>query len=128
VTASALAALNPEFLEIERPVRQMSGGQRQAIAIARAVHFKAKCLIMDEPTAALGPHETEQVSELVLRLRDKGIGILVVSHDVRDVLRLADRIAVLRRGTLVGIVDALDANEDVIVDMIIRGHSTETGH
>jgi D-xylose transport system ATP-binding protein len=128
VTASALAALNPEFIEIERPVRQMSGGQRQAIAIARAVHFKAKCLIMDEPTAALGPHETEQVSELVLRLRDKGIGILVVSHDVRDVLRLADRIAVLRRGTLVGIVDALDANEDVIVDMIIRGHSTETGH
>jgi D-xylose transport system ATP-binding protein len=128
VTASALRALNPEFTEIERPVRQMSGGQRQAIAIARAVHFKAKCLIMDEPTAALGPHETAQVGELILRLRDKGLGILVVSHDVRDVIRLADRIAVLKSGLLVGIVDASDANEDIIVDMIIRGHSKDSRH
>jgi D-xylose transport system ATP-binding protein len=128
VTASALTALNPQFTEIKRPVREMSGGQRQAIAIARAVHFKAKCLIMDEPTAALGPHETAQVGELILRLRDKGLGILVVSHDVRDVLRLADRIAVLKSGILVGIVDAADANEDVIVDMIIRGHSKEPRH
>jgi ABC-type sugar transport system ATPase subunit len=128
VTASALTALNPEFTEIERPVRQMSGGQRQAIAIARAVHFKAKCLIMDEPTAALGPHETAQVGELILRLRDKGLGILVVSHDVRDVIRLADRIAVLKSGLLVGIVGASDANEDTIVDMIIRGHSKGSRH
>jgi D-xylose transport system ATP-binding protein len=128
VTASALTALNPEFTEIERPVRQMSGGQRQAIAIARAVHFQAKCLIMDEPTAALGPHETAQVGELILRLRDKGLGILVVSHDVRDVIRLADRIAVLKSGLLVGIVGASDANEDTIVDMIIRGHSKDSRH
>ena len=128
VAASALAALNPEFTEIERPVRQMSGGQRQAIAIARAVHFNARCLIMDEPTAALGPHETAEVGELIRRLRDKGLGILLVSHDVRDVIRLADRIAVLKSGVLVGIVDAPDANEDAIVDMIIRGRSKESRH
>lgn len=128
VAGRALAALNPQFTDIERPVRQMSGGQRQAIAIARAVHFNAKCLIMDEPTAALGPHETAQVGELILRLREKGLGILLVSHDVRDVIRLADRIAVLKSGELVGIVNASDADEDNIVDMIIRGSSKGTRH
>jgi D-xylose transport system ATP-binding protein len=119
--ARALAALNPAFVDIERPVRQMSGGQRQAIAIARAVHFKAKCLIMDEPTAALGPHETAQVGNLIRRLRDQGIAILLVSHDVRDVIRLADRIAVLKSGEMVGWVRASESNEDEIVDMIVRG-------
>jgi D-xylose transport system ATP-binding protein len=128
VAASALAALNPQFTNIERPVRQMSGGQRQAIAIARAVHFNARCLIMDEPTASLGPHETAQVGKLVLHLRDKGLGILLVSHDVRDVIQLADRIAVLKSGVLVGLVDASDANEDHIVDMIIRGPSKGSRH
>lgn len=128
VAANALAALNPEFIEIERPVRLMSGGQRQAIAIARAVHFNAKCLIMDEPTAALGPHETAQVGKLILRLRDKGLGILLVSHDVRDVIQLADRIAILKSGLLVDIVKAADANEDDIVDMIIRGKAKEPRH
>jgi D-xylose transport system ATP-binding protein len=123
VTRKEIAALNPDFKDIERPVRLMSGGQRQAIAIARAVHFNAKCLIMDEPTAALGPHETAQVGKLILHLRDQGLGILLVSHDVRDVIRLADRIAVLKNGLLVDIVDAASANEDDIVDMIIRGKS-----
>jgi D-xylose transport system ATP-binding protein len=128
VAAHALLALNPDFTDIERPVRQMSGGQRQAIAIARAIHFNARCLIMDEPTAALGPRETAQVGELVLRLRAKGLGILLVSHDVRDVIRLADRIAVLKSGELVGVVDGSEANEDSVVDMIIRGSSKGTRH
>ena len=128
VAAHALHALNPEFTNIERPVRQMSGGQRQAIAIARAVHFNARCLIMDEPTAALGPRETAQVGELTLRLREKGLGILLVSHDVRDVIRLANRIAVLKSGELVGVVDADKADEDSIVDMIIRGSAKGTRH
>ena len=75
-TARALAALNPNFVEIERPVRQMSGGQRQAIAIARAIHFRVRLLIMDEPTASLGPHETAQVGALIRKLREQGIGIL----------------------------------------------------
>ncbi|MFZ5674716.1 MAG: ATP-binding cassette domain-containing protein [Pseudomonadota bacterium] len=117
----ALADLNPNFTDIERPVRQMSGGQRQAIAIARAIHFQVQLLIMDEPTAALGPHETAQVAELIKRLRAQGIGILLISHDVRDVLRLADRIIVLKNGELVGALTAKDTNEDEVVDMIIRG-------
>src|SRR5437588_6998036 len=100
--ARALADLNPNLIDIERPVRQMSGGQRQTIAIARAIHFHVRILIMDEPTASLGPHETAQVGALVRRLRDQGIGILLVSHDIRDVIRLADRIVVLKNGALVG--------------------------
>lgn len=119
--AQALHDLNPNFTNIERPVRQMSGGQRQAIAIARAIHFQVQFLIMDEPTAALGPHETTQVGALIQRLRDQGIGILLVSHDVRDVIRLADRIVVLKNGELVGSLVAKDTNEDEVVDMIIRG-------
>jgi D-xylose transport system ATP-binding protein len=118
---AALVALNPQMTDIERPVRSMSGGQRQAIAIARAIHFDVKLLIMDEPTAALGPHETAQVGALIERLRAKGIGILLVSHDVRDVKRLADRIVVLKGGEVVGAVTASAASEDEIVDLIIRG-------
>lgn len=117
----ALTDLNPNFVNIERPVRLMSGGQRQAIAIARAIHFQVRILIMDEPTASLGPHETAQVGALIRRLRDQGIGILLVSHDVRDVIRLADRIAVLKNGSLVGTAVAAQTNEDAIIDMIIRG-------
>ncbi len=117
----ALADLNPAFIDIERPVRQMSGGQRQAIAIARAIHFQVRILIMDEPTASLGPQETAQVGALVRRLRDHGIGILLVSHDVRDVIRLADRIAVVKNGALVGTAVASETNEDAIIDMIVRG-------
>jgi D-xylose transport system ATP-binding protein len=117
----ALAALNPNFTDIERPVRQMSGGQRQAIAIARAIHFEVRLLIMDEPTAALGPHETAQVGALIARLRAQGIAILLVSHDVRDVMRLADRVVVLKNGEVVGAVRASETSEDAVVDMIIRG-------
>lgn len=127
--ARALADLNPNFVEIERPVRQMSGGQRQAIAIARAIHFRVRLLIMDEPTAALGPHETAQVGTLIRRLRDQGIGILLVSHDVRDVIRLADRIVVLKNGEVVGTAAAAETDEDAVIDMIIRGRklSAENG-
>ena len=117
----ALAALNPNFTDIERPVRQMSGGQRQAIAIARAIHFRVRLLIMDEPTAALGPHETAQVGALIARLRAQGIAILLVSHDVRDVMRLADRVVVLKNGEVVGTARASETSEDQVVDMIIRG-------
>lgn len=125
--AAALIALNPQFTDIERPVREMSGGQRQAIAIARAIHFDVKLLIMDEPTAALGPHETAQVGALIGRLKTKGIGILLVSHDVRDVLRLADRIVVMKAGGIVGTLDAHKTNEDEVVDLIIRGRRLAAG-
>lgn len=126
-TRRSLAALNPTMQDIERPVREMSGGQRQAIAIARAIHFDVKLLIMDEPTAALGPHETAQVGALIEKLRAQGIGILLVSHDVRDVMRLADRIVVLKGGEVVGELLAKSTNEDAVVDLIIRGRRLEAG-
>lgn len=124
--AVALQALNPEFTTIERPVRQMSGGQRQAIAIARAIHFDVKLLIMDEPTAALGPNETAQVGSLIMRLKERGIGILLISHDVRDVLRLSDRIVVLKAGEVVGTLRSRETSEDEVVDLIIRGRRHPT--
>lgn len=118
---AALRALNPNFKNIDRPVRDLSGGQRQAIAIARAIHFNVRLLIMDEPTAALGPHETAQVGALIDTLRQKGIGILLISHDMRDVLRLADRVVVLKNGELVGAEPTKGMSEDALVDMIVRG-------
>ncbi|MFX7571053.1 ATP-binding cassette domain-containing protein, partial [Acinetobacter baumannii] len=86
--------LNPHFQRFREPVRNLSGGQRQSVAIARALHFNARILIMDEPTAALGPQEARQVGELIHRLKDEGIGIFLISHDLHDVFGLSDRISV----------------------------------
>ena len=113
--------LNPRFTNLKTPVRSLSGGQRQAVAIARAVHFNAKILIMDEPTAALGPAETGQVHELVAQLKSEGIGIFLISHDIHDVFDLADRISVMLTGKLVGTVDKNDVTKDEVLAMIIMG-------
>ena len=75
--------LNPNFTNIKDPVRNMSGGQRQSVAIARAIYFSAKILIIDGPTAALGPHETAMVAELIKQLKSEGIGIILISHDLQ---------------------------------------------
>ncbi len=87
---------------LSRPIRLMSGGQRQAVAIARAVYWNAKLLIMDEPTAALGVPEQRKVLALVRTLRDRGVGTIIISHNLQDVLDVADRVVVLRRGRAVG--------------------------
>ena len=84
-----MGRLNPKFQNFKAPVSSLSGGQRQSVAIARAVHFNARILIMDEPTAALGPAETEQVRELMRQLKSEGIGIIMISHDIHDVFDLA---------------------------------------
>ena len=81
-------------------VASLSGGQRQAVAIARAIHFNAKVLIMDEPTAALGPEETQKVGALISELSRQGIGIILISHDINDVFDLASRLAVMKNGRL----------------------------
>jgi D-xylose transport system ATP-binding protein len=91
------------------------------VAIARAVHFNAKVLIMDEPTAALGPAETEQVRELIRQLKSEGLGIFLVSHDIHDVIDLAERISVMYHGRLVGTVDKTDVTIDEVLGMIILG-------
>jgi len=113
--------LNPNFTNFTAPVRSLSGGQRQAIAIARAVYFDAKVMIMDEPTAALGPAETAQVHNLVRQLKSEGIGIFLVSHDIHDVFDLSDRICVMYHGRVVDVVKPADVTSDEVLGMIILG-------
>jgi D-xylose transport system ATP-binding protein len=113
--------LNPHFKNFKTAVGWLSGGQRQAIAIARAIHFNARVLIMDEPTAALGPAETAQVRTLIQQLKSEGIGIFLISHDIHDVFDLADRISVMLHGRLVGTVNRSDVTTDEVLAMIIMG-------
>jgi D-xylose transport system ATP-binding protein len=120
-TRKIMGRLNPKFQKFKEPVSSLSGGQRQSVAIARAVHFNARILIMDEPTAALGPAETEQVRQLMRQLKSEGIGIIMISHDIHDVFDLADRISVMLQGRLVGTVDKDDVTMDEVLAMIIIG-------
>jgi D-xylose transport system ATP-binding protein len=116
-----LARLNPNFRKFKEPVKALSGGQRQSVAIARAIHFNARILIMDEPTAALGPQETAQVGELIVQLKREGIGIFLISHDIHDVFDLADRVSVMKNGKLVGTARTSDVTKDEVLGMIILG-------
>ncbi len=120
-----MGRLNPNFQKFAEPVSALSGGQRQSVAIARAVYFDAKILIMDEPTAALGPHETQMVSELIQQLKTQGIGIFLISHDIHDVMELCDRASVMKNGKLVGTVDVKDVTDDDLLSMIILGKKPE---
>ena len=120
-TRKLMARLNPKFQNFKVPVASLSGGQRQSVAIARAVHFNARILIMDEPTAALGPAETTQVKELIRQLKQEGIGIILISHDIHDVFDLADRISVMLQGKLVGTVQKAEVTIDEVLAMIIIG-------
>ena len=120
-TREVIARLNPNFTNFKSPVKALSGGQRQVVAIARAVHFNARILIMDEPTAALGPAETEQVRDLIRKLEHEGIGIFLISHDIHDVFDLSHRIAVMYHGRIVDIVNRKDVTIDDVLGMIITG-------
>jgi D-xylose transport system ATP-binding protein len=120
-TRKLMARLNPRFKNFKVPVASLSGGQRQSVAIARAVHFNARILIMDEPTAALGPAETEEVRQLIRQLRTEGLGIFLISHDIHDVFDLSDRISVMLQGKLVGTVNKADVTQDQVLAMIIAG-------
>ena len=120
-TRKVMGRLNPNFTNFTMPVRSLSGGQRQAIAIARAVHFNARVMIMDEPTAALGPMETAQVRNLIRQLKEEGIGIFLISHDIHDVFDLSDRISVMYHGRIVDTVAKDSVTPDEVVSMIILG-------
>src|SRR3977135_4511561 len=120
-TRSVMGRLNPNFKNFKTAVGWLSGGQRQAVAIARASHFNARVLIMDEPTAALGPAETAQGRTLIQQLKTEGIGIFLISHDIHDVFDLADRISVMLHGRLVGTVNKSDVTTDEVLAMIIMG-------
>ena len=116
-----MGRLNPNFRRFKDPVKSLSGGQRQSVAIARAIHFNARILIMDEPTAALGPQETAQVGELIKQLKRDGIGIFLISHDIHDVFDLADRVSVMKNGQVVGTAKTTDVTKDEVLGMIILG-------
>jgi len=116
-----MGRLNPNFRKFKVPVKALSGGQRQSVAIARAIHFNARILIMDEPTAALGPQETAQVGDLIKQLKADGIGIFLISHDLHDVFDLADRVFVMKNGRLVGQARTSDVSKDEVLGMIILG-------
>ncbi len=102
-------------------VRSMSGGQRQGVAIARALAGGGDLLLLDEPTAALGVKETRQVEELILRLRDHGSAVLLVSHDLEQILTLCDEIVVLRRGRQVGVHPKGELTKADVVSLIVGG-------
>lgn len=120
-TRKIMGRLNPNFRKFSVPVSALSGGQRQSVAIARAVYFDARILIMDEPTAALGPHETQMVAELIQELKAQGLGILLIEHDIHNVMKLCDRASVMKNGKLVGTVDVKEVTDDDILGMIILG-------
>jgi simple sugar transport system ATP-binding protein len=120
-----LGQLDIRIPGLSRPIRQMSGGQRQAVAIARAVYWNAQLLIMDEPTAALGVPEQRKVLALVRTLREHGVGVIIISHNLQDVLDVADRIVVMRRGRAVGERLVAETNTGDLLGLMIGAERFE---
>jgi D-xylose transport system ATP-binding protein len=110
---------------VRQPVATLSGGQRQSVAVARAVMWNSKLVILDEPTAALGVAQTEQVLELVRRLGQQGLGVILVSHNLHDVFETAHRIAVLRLGRNVGVFERSSTTQQAVVEAITAGVPTK---
>lgn len=117
-SATILKRLDVNVPSVHAKVRKMSGGQRQSIAIARAVNWGSALVIMDEPTAALGVRETAAVERLIHKLREDGIAVLIISHDLDQVLRVADRVTVLRRGRDVATKEIGTVTGDQLVGLI----------
>ena len=104
---------------LAKPVRSLSGGQRQSVAISRAIFWNAAVLIMDEPTAALGVPEQRQVIALIKSLKEQNVSVIFISHNLADIFAVSDRIMVLRRGRLAGVRQASDTNGDEIVGLMV---------
>jgi ribose transport system permease protein len=120
-TVRILRKLNIEVPDIKRKVFNLSGGQRQAVAISRAIYFNARLLIMDEPTAALGVEETRKVYALIRELRQAGIAVIIISHNINEVFDVADKFVVLKTGMLIGVRRKEQTSLDEILRMIIAG-------
>jgi len=112
---------------LRQSVSSLSGGQRQTVAIARAVLWNSKLVILDEPTAALGVAQTEQVLNLVRRLAENGLGVVLITHNMNDVFQVADSIACLYLGQLAAQVRAKDVNNTQVIELITAGRSGEIG-
>jgi D-xylose transport system ATP-binding protein len=122
-TRSVLDSLSVGLRDLRRPVSGLSGGQRQAVAVARAVLWGSKLVLLDEPTAALGVEQTDMVLELVSALRARGLAVIVISHNLSDVFRVADRIAVLRLGRNAGTFVRSETTPDAVVAAITGGRT-----
>jgi ABC-type sugar transport system ATPase subunit len=122
-TMDVLNRLQVTLPDLDAPVGLMSGGQRQAVAVARVTAFNSPVVILDEPTAALGVREARRVLDLIHRLRDEGKAVVVISHAMDHVMEIADRAMVMRRGRNVGEVFPTDSSRDEIVSLIVGGDS-----
>lgn len=111
---------------IRQPVASLSGGQRQSVAIAKAVLWNSRFVIMDEPTAALGVAQTEMVLNLVRELADRGLAVVIISHNMNDVFAVADRIAVLHLGKLVAVRPVSELDRQIVVELMTTGRSSRT--
>jgi D-xylose transport system ATP-binding protein len=117
-----LTRLSVRIPGLHRPVATLSGGQRQSIAVARAVLWGSGLVMLDEPTAALGVEQTSMVLDLVRTLRDRGLGVLLISHNLVDIFEVSDRVAVLRHGRMAATLRTADASPDDVVSAITGGH------
>ncbi|MGD9735913.1 MAG: ATP-binding cassette domain-containing protein [Solirubrobacterales bacterium] len=117
-SAELIEELDVRIPNVNARVSDLSGGQRQGVAIGRAAHWATQLVLMDEPTAALGVQETQRTEELIMRMRERGRGIVIVSHSLDQVFRIADRICVLRRGEQVDVLDRSATSGDEVVAMI----------
>jgi D-xylose transport system ATP-binding protein len=125
---STLASLSVRTVKsVRQIVASLSGGQRQTVAIAKSVLWNSKVVLLDEPTAALGVAQTEQVLALVRRLADAGLGVVLISHNMNDVLKVSDRIATLYLGRLAAEVMAKDVTHAQVVELITSGRSGDIG-
>jgi ABC-type sugar transport system ATPase subunit len=125
--AKTLAGLRVTSVRsIRQPVASLSGGQRQSVAVAKAVMWNSKLVIMDEPTAALGVNQTKQVLDLVKRLRDQGLAVMVISHNLNDVFEVADRVAVLHLGRMVAQDKASTFDRQSLVEYMTTGSLSRT--
>jgi D-xylose transport system ATP-binding protein len=125
-TAKTLKSLAVTTIKsIRQPVATLSGGQRQSVAVAKAVQWNSKLVVLDEPTAALGVAQTEQVLALVRRLGEQGLAVVIISHNLHDIFETADRITVLRLGRTVGLFERRKTTQQEVVEAITAGVPTK---
>ncbi|BBD40600.1 ABC transporter ATP-binding protein (plasmid) [Aminobacter sp. Y103A] len=117
-TEKLVTELDVRIPSAHSTIRDLSGGQRQGVAIARATHWASKLILLDEPTAALGVAETAKVEEIVASLKTRNIGVLIISHSLDQVFKLSDRICVLRRGKQIGVRETKKTDKNEIIAMI----------
>jgi simple sugar transport system ATP-binding protein len=125
VTKKALSEMGIDLRDVEQPVGTLSGGERQCVAIARAVHFGAKVLILDEPTAALGVKQAGVVLKYVARARDRGLGVVLITHNPHHAYPVGDRFLLLNRGTSIGYFEKSQITRDELTGLMAGGAELE---